>query len=275
MIKAIVHKGNQTTEIKIPNDTFSLRYDLLRIGIQEKLEKIPLTDNKDEDIRVSLYSESDFGNALIRLFKPHHTLADVNVLANIVADTRPELQDDIEQYVLHDQYYSPRALAADIEEMTNDLVTVSENFYCPLKVSMNDDEYGDCYEVSNSYAVSNEDVIRETLQKIQDEDTHNIAYYFDGNKSAKVKIVSAEWDVAVINGVLYGVIHTNLTEAFTPEEEAAWKDEITGQASDGFGESFEQTPIPTDDGDIYVSFWNNSDNYFVYNQAEMNTKHNN
>ena len=47
------------------------------------------------------------------------------------------------------------------------------------------------------------------------------------------------------------------------------KDGISGQNSDGFGEGFEQRPIETDEGDMYVSFWNSGDDYFIRTKEEM------
>lgn len=35
------------------------------------------------------------------------------------------------------------------------------------------------------------------------------------------------------------------------------------------GEGFEQRAIETKEGDLYVSFWNSGDGYFVYSQDEM------
>ena len=44
---------------------------------------------------------------------------------------------------------------------------------------------------------------------------------------------------------------------------------VSGQNSDGFGEGFEQRPIKTADGDLYVSFWYPSNEYFLYTESEM------
>lgn len=115
----------------------------------------------------------------------------------------------------------------------------------------------------------NEDAVRERLQKEQDADLDDMVDYFNGSESAREKLVSAKWDVENVGGELFGVIRTKLTEAFTPDEEQEWIDELIGQAADGFGEGFEQREIKTDDGEMYVSFWNDSEDYFMENESDF------
>lgn len=132
---------------------------------------------------------------------------------------------------------------------------------------MTDEEYGDWYEVDNGYSLDNERAIRKLLQKEQNEDLNDMANYFDGSESAKAKIVSAVWDVQEVNGELFGVIRTGLREVLSPAEEREWIDDLIGQAADGFGEGLEQRPIRTADGEIYVSFWNSGNDYFMENET--------
>ena len=47
------------------------------------------------------------------------------------------------------------------------------------------------------------------------------------------------------------------------------KDWICGQNSDGFGEHFEQLPIDTEEGDLYLSFWNGSRDYSIMTHDEL------
>lgn len=62
-----------------------------------------------------------------------------------------------------------------------------------------------------------------------------------------------------------------LKKSLSGEETAELLDFVTGQNSDGYGEGFEQRPIKTPDGKIYVSFWN-CENYFVKPEHDMKQK---
>lgn len=269
MFNAIISHKDQTAVLTLPIDRFSLQYELAQIGLRKRLTDIPISDEEERDIQVKLYADSDIGNSLAVLFKPTHSLEDANLCAHMVENARPELQEEIEQHIVYGQYHSLQAVMADIKAMTDELIGVTVNYYCPLKFQMTDEEYGDWYEVDNGYGVANEDSIRELLQKEQDSDLNNMADYFHGSESAKAKLVSAIWDVENVNGELYGVIRTGLREALTPIEEQEWIDELIGQAADGFGEGLEQREIHTEDGDLYVSFWNSGDDYFMENETDF------
>lgn len=269
MINALVYHGDELATIELPTDRLDLRYEMLRIGIFEHPAKIPINDDKDRAIQVKLSSDSDFGNCMAKLFTPSYSLDDANLCAYMVENARMEILEEIEQNLLHEQYTTPQELMDSVRTMTDALASVEVNYYCPLKIQMSDKEYGDFYEADNEYAVMNEDAVRERLQKEQDADLDDIVDYFNGSESAREKLVSAKWDVENVNGELFGVIRTKLTEAFTPDEEQEWIDELIGQAADGFGEGFEQREIKTDDGEMYVSFWNDSEDYFMENESDF------
>lgn len=57
------------------------------------------------------------------------------------------------------------------------------------------------------------------------------------------------------------------------EEADAVKEYICGQNSDGLGEGFEQQEIHISyDEEIYVSFWHNGDDYWIYDEDEFDSK---
>ena len=72
-----------------------------------------------------------------------------------------------------------------------------------------------------------------------------------------------------IRGTLYGRIDCYITEDLTPEETERLREALEGQNSDGFGEGFEQHEIRIDEGDLYVSFWNSGDSYFLDTEDEF------
>ena len=266
MYKALVRHSGLAVLLDLPSDPFPLQYDLSQIGIRSRLRDIPIKDDEGSEIQVKLFADSDIGNSLVVLFKPSHSLEDANLCAHMVENARPELLEELEQHIVHGQYYSPQAVMADIKAMTEELIGITVNYYCPLQIHMTDEEYGDWFEVDNGYGIANEDAIREFVKHEQDRD---LADYFDGSAGARAKLISADWDVQEVGGELYGVIRTGLREPFSPEEEQEWIDELIGQAADGFGEGLEQREIKTDDGDIYVSFWHSSDDYFMENETDF------
>lgn len=269
MLNALISHKDHTSILALPMERYSLQYELAQIGIRRRLTDIPINDDEEQDIQIKLYADSDIGNSLAVLFNASHSLEDANLCAHMVENARPELQEEIEQNIVYGQYHSPKAVMEDIKAMTVELIGVTVNYYCLLKFQMTDEEYGDWYEVDNGYGVANEDAIRELLQKEQDSDLNNMADYFHGSESAKAKLVSAIWNVENVNGELFGVIRTGLREALTPTEEQEWIDELTGQAADGFSEGLEQREINTEDGDLYVSFWNSGDDYFMENETDF------
>lgn len=147
MINALIRKGDQTAILSLPADRFSLQYDLAQIGIRQRLTEIPIHDDEEQEISVKLFADSDIGNSLAVLFNSAHSLDDANLCAHMVENARPELQEEIEQHIVHGQYYSPQAIVADIKAMTDGLIGVTVNYYCPLQIHMTDEEYGDWYEV--------------------------------------------------------------------------------------------------------------------------------
>ena len=111
---------------------------------------------------------------------------------------------------------------------------------------------------------------RELVEKEQDADLGDMKDYFYDDDNAQAKMVTARWDVAEKNGRLFGKVDFKLREPFTAEEKEKVREWVRGQNSDGFGEGLEQRPIETEDGDLYVSMWNSGDDYFIYDENEMN-----
>lgn len=128
MINALIQNGDQTAVLKLPSEPFSLLYDLSQIGIRSRLKDIPINDDEDRGIQVKLFADSDIGNSLAVLFKPSHSLEDANLCAHMVENARPEILEELEQHIIHGQYFSPQAVMEDIKAMTEELISVTVNY---------------------------------------------------------------------------------------------------------------------------------------------------
>lgn len=59
MINALIQNGDQTAVLKLPDDPFTLQYDLSQIGVRIRLRDIPIKDDEDSAIQVKLFADSD------------------------------------------------------------------------------------------------------------------------------------------------------------------------------------------------------------------------
>jgi len=100
-------------------------------------------------------------------------------------------------------------------------------------------------------------------------DVRGLMHYFDRDKEVAAKVTSAWPAVKEVDGDLYGVLICEITEPLTEGEISVLKDYWTGQMSDGWGEGFEQQPIQTEEGELYVSFWSNEDLWKVMTAEEL------
>lgn len=99
------------------------------------------------------------------------------------------------------------------------------------------------------------------------EDVRGLMHYFDRDREVAAKVASAWPSVKEVDGEPYGVLTCEITEPLTEREISVLKDYWTGQMSDGWGEGFEQQPIQTEEGELYVSFWS-SENFWKVMTAE-------
>ena len=138
-----------------------------------------------------------------------------------------------------------------------------------LKDKIQDSEYSEMQSAGNWYLKSYEWEIRELLEMEQSSPEDEMAQFFDDDESVKIKLVSAVWTVDEYKGKLYGKINCRFKEQLTEDETEIFKNWLVGQCADGFGEHFEQQPIQTEDGELFVSFWNSSDSYFLCTEDEL------
>ena len=269
MITAVVQYRGNTLVVGLPLDRLDLELKLHSVGIESMSDQISVVDDEEiSDVSVKLFSDTQIGQRLSLLFGEEHTLFQVNKTLQYVANADEEIRDELDKNIVHDPYNSPEQLAADIDRMTEALGRYTETFYFPLTGNLQDTE-SFWSETSNSYLKSFKWEIRELLGHEQDMDGESMRDFFYDDDNAQRKMVSCRWNVTERNHTLYGKVEVRLKEPFTAEEKEAVRNWITGQNADGLGEGFEQRPIETEDGDLYVSMWNSTDDYFVYDEEEM------
>lgn len=268
MITAIIRNKENTLVLDFPRSIYDLYEKLLSVGIMRSPKQIPLTDSEDEDIGVKLFSDNDFGNHLLLTLSEDNSLADANLLTYIVQNASEDIKETLEQDILYDQYASMNEVVAAVRQMTQDAGPVKAVFFCPL-VGNIDEGDGDMFTVGDSYLADSVDEIADALNRYTANDENDMAIYYNKNDGVSEKLTSAVWSVELHGGRLFGRIDCSLKEALTVEETEALRDWLTGQCSDGLGEGFEQQPIDTMDGELFVSFWNSGDDYAMMTEDEF------
>ena len=266
MITAIIRNKENTLVLDFPRSIYDLYEKLQSVGIMRSPKQITLTDN--ENIGVKLFSDNDFGRHLLFTLNEENTLNDANLLTLIVQAADEDIKEALEQDILYDQYGSMNEVVAAVRQMTQDAGPVKAVFFCPL-IGNIDEGDGDMFTIGDSYLADSEDEINDALKEYTANDENDMATYYNKDDGLSEKLTSAVWSVELHGDKLFGRIDCSLKEALTAEETEALRDWLTGQCSDGLGEGFEQQPIDTMDGELFVSFWNSGDDYAMMTEDEF------
>ncbi|WP_312072415.1 antirestriction protein ArdA [Anaerotignum propionicum] len=156
--------------------------------------------------------------------------------------------------------------------------------YMPLSGTTYYDEndYGDLYQVDYKIEVCPDELAEykdEILQGIEknalsEETERGLMRYYCDQDSVNAKVNRYDFSVEEVNGQLMGVASLILNAPLDDRELARIKDEITGQASDGWGEGFEQREIRCNGKEVYVSFWS-AKNWSLQTAEEVGIKQQN
>ena len=111
------------------------------------------------------------------------------------------------------------------------------------------------------------------MEAVEKENQHlnqerGLAEYID-NLILSQKVYSMKPTVDIWDERLWGVLEVQTYGTLSEGEMKELMSEWSGQESDGWGEGFEQREIKTADGDLYVSFWQSGDNFFIKTEQEL------
>lgn len=105
-------------------------------------------------------------------------------------------------------------------------------------------------------------------EHLDTEGDRGLAVYLD-NVLLGRKIYSMNPTVEVWQGELWGVLEVQTRGELSAGEMQELISEWSGQCSDGWGEGFEQRPINTGDGELYVSFWHSGSDFSIKPEQEL------
>ena len=257
--------------------------------------KVKDTRNKDRGViyefefynrEQTMQEETNMDRKMVNFIKeqyPPGTRIRLNAMDDPYAPILPGTEGEVD-YVddagqLHMKWDNGRSLALIPGEdsftvLPPKLTTLK--LYMPLTADLYErNEYGE-FDDSSTLLEGRElrgyqDQITAALVKnrMPEETERGLMHWYDEADSVDRKVRSAVFAVEVRDRQLWGVAECRVAGKLSDTELENLKEYLTGQASDGWGEGFEQRDILVDGGsELYVHLWN-SDEWRIQTEQEL------
>jgi len=148
--------------------------------------------------------------------------------------------------------------------------------YMPMTVTYYErNEYGDLENdeltMDDHTATSCANTIAGAIlrERRPEESERGLMEYYSEHDGVEQKVRSLQFAAETRDGKLWGVAECRVVGTLTPEEVELLKDYVSGQASDGFGEGFEQHAIKFSDGEMYAHLWSCNNNWSIQTEQEL------
>lgn len=161
----------------------------------------------------------------------------------------------------------------EINEFENELYPFSFKLYVPLLVHRN--EPGEPWNYLNELEEENGAFYTDEISEAVKKSMHSmgiggLAYDIHGPMRDKIASVTA--DVTEQNGQLFGVIEFISSQKLTQQETALLEFWTYEEMTREWSAQFENQPIPVEDGELYVSFYNDMYDYTIETEEEFFTQ---
>ena len=168
------------------------------------------------------------------------------------------------------------ALMKKVEQLDDALRPLSTEpstlrLYMPLTAEFTEDgfDYEEPEHLEGRELYQYEEQIAKALEdyRMPEEAERGIMHWYHEEDSVNEKVRSVVFRLEKRDFQLWGVAECQLLRGLTTKEMDTLKQYITGQASDGWGEGFEQRDIGVDEGVLNVHLWN-SDEWSLQTEEE-------
>ena len=172
------------------------------------------------------------------------------------------------------------ALMKKVEQLDDALRPLSTGpstlrLYMPLTAEFTEDgyDYEEPEHLEGRELYQYEEQIAKALEgyRMPEEAERGIMHWYHEEDSVDEKVRSVVFRLEERDFQLWGVAECRLLRGLTTKEMDTLKQYITGQASDGWGEGFEQRDIGVDEGVLNVHLWNSGD-WSLQTEAERFTQ---